>query len=375
MKTIARISGVIVGSDYDNEFYDEIIGKGVITPASRFIYQVASATDDLEVHINSFGGDVFAGNSMIIALHQWAAAHPTGSLKIIVEAIALSAAANILAKAPRSAVILAYPDSLIMYHSCASVVWGGPGAMKDTAALLDKLNASIVRALLDRTTLKEETIAVWFQDDRMGWLDAAEAQACGLVRAILTGEKTPDKPEEFKDTDGTAPAARIAAFYSRQAQCLQTFTIQQRGQTMPANEETEKKEETLEETQQEQTQEETEKKETEETTEETEETKETEETTEETEKKESEEVTQLKAEMESLRQELKAAKAKLAKLTQGLGAPTQQTEPQKTFAEMLQAIPKDASVYEQARILNELKKAHPQAYKDYMNSHTKTTVR
>ena len=224
-KTIARISGIIVDSFYDDDYFADYIDKGILTPASRFVFQVASAREDLEIHVNSFGGDVFSANSMIIAVTSWAASHPDAKLDIIVESIALSAAANFVAMAPKSARIHAFENSLVMFHSCSTFTFGGPGAHKDAADLMDKINGSVKAALARKTTLDGKTVDTWFQDDRQGWLTGPEAVDCKLIDDILDGAPVaaPEKPsDDLKD-------AQIAAFYSGQHRMLAAYSTHSTG--------------------------------------------------------------------------------------------------------------------------------------------------
>ena len=231
-KVIAKCSGVIVGNEYDDEWFDSYIQNGTITPASRFIFSVAQATDELEVHINSYGGDVFAANSMIIALKQWASAHPTAKLTYVVESICMSAAANMLAKAPKNAVVMAFEESIIMFHSATTFTWGGPGAHKDSAQLLDMINNSTMAALFDKTTLDKALVQQWFQDERMGWLDGHDCLACGLVNQICTEGAPELAPEKYDEKD--APA-EVAAYFKSQRNLLALFnhTTQKGEMTMP----------------------------------------------------------------------------------------------------------------------------------------------
>ena len=236
-KTIANIYGVIVDGFYDDPCFDDIINTGCITPSSRFIYQVASAQGDLEIHVNSYGGDVFSANSMIIALRAWAAAHPDANLDIIVESIALSAAANFVAMAPKAARIHAFEPSLIMFHSCSTITWGGPGAHKDAADLMDKINGNVKAALKSRTSLDQTAIDTWFQDSREGWLSAKEAKQCKLIDDVMDGEPqaAPEKPSD------TLENKAIAAFYSGQQSLLALHINQQGDMTMPTAEEEDNK--------------------------------------------------------------------------------------------------------------------------------------
>ncbi len=241
-KVIARCSGVIVGSDYDDDYFSTYIENGTITPASRFNYSVGTATDELEVHINSYGGDVFAANSMIIALKNWAHDHPDAKLTYVVESIAMSAAANILAKAPKGAVVMAFDESIVMFHSATTFTWGGPGAHKDSAQLLDMINNSVKAALTERTTLDMALVDQWFQDDRMGWLNGHDCLACKLIDMICTDGGPEIAPDKYDEKD--APA-EIAAYFRSQRSLLALFNSTHKGDTTMPKAEGQDDDETL----------------------------------------------------------------------------------------------------------------------------------
>lgn len=205
--TEARISGVIVSGDFDDEWFDEFITKGIITPSTRFAAAVAAADDELTVCINSCGGDVTAANDMQIAVRLWLQNHPEGKLTYRVEGEAASAAANIVAKAPQCATVQVFPETMLMFHSCYLDGWfsGGAGALRDAADYVDKINGGVIKALTETTTLDETTVRGWFAEGRMGWLSADDCMSCGLADAVIDGE-TPALPEPFDFDDAAIDA-------------------------------------------------------------------------------------------------------------------------------------------------------------------------
>ena len=383
-KTIVNLYGIIVDGFYDDPCFDDIIGTGCITPSSRFIYQVASATGDLEIHVNSYGGDVFSANSMIIALRAWSAAHPDANLDIVVESIALSAAANFIAMAPKAARIHAFEPSLIMFHSCSTITWGGPGAHKDAADLMDKINGNVKAALKSRTSLDQTAIDTWFQDSREGWLSAEEAKACKLIDDVLDGEPqaAPEKPTDKLENQA------IAAFYSGQQSLLALHINQQGDITMPTAEDEDNKnkeeEEKKDATQQEDGGDgegkkdgEEEKKDPEQQEdggdgegkkddEEEKKDEDPEQSSKELLAKLEERVSQLSQENASLKQQLETANGTVAKLTKGLqmkgkGAPSSASAPQ-NFTDLVKAIDPNLPQQEWRKQYLQLMHDYPQLY-------------
>ncbi|MBQ7178798.1 MAG: ATP-dependent Clp protease proteolytic subunit [Victivallales bacterium] len=212
-----RISGVIVGAmdgAFLREFAPELLEAGVYTASTDVVTQIAACKDGLDIEINSFGGCIFGGRDISIAISRWAANHPNGKVRYTVESIAASMAASLLVLAPQNAEIRCYRESSIMYHSASAFMFGdmGPGELKDTSTMLEQFNNRIKNALKSRTKLDAGQIDEWFQDRRMGWLDGDEAADCGLCGTVLNGapEPAPDMPP--KDNE-SKEVAQMAALY------------------------------------------------------------------------------------------------------------------------------------------------------------------
>lgn len=357
--TVVRISGIIVPQDL--YFYTEEIEAGVLTTPTEVAYAIASAHDGLEVVINSYGGDVFAANAISNAIARWAVEHPDLELSFTVDAIALSAAAVILAKAPSNAVTRAHRDSLIMFHSAACAAVGGPGAMKDCADLMTKINNLIRNLLLAKTDFDKETLDQWFAEGRMGWLTGEEACNHGLVGELINcapGEKP--RMLTVEEEDALAKQPQIAASYRSIADLLNTHIKEQIMETIHNEDEEKEKDKEKDEAQNTQTAE------TQNAEGEDEDKKpETDETEEDKEK--DEEIENLRNQVKDLQARCEKAEKSLERLTAGLrnSAPAP-TAPQ-SFADMLAAIPANITQADWDDRFLALKKAHPDAYKQWMS--------
>ena len=123
MKRI-EIRGVIVSGNYDGEWADQYIQRGIFTPESRVRKAFAEADDDVELYINSQGGSVFAGNEIVNVIQAFRA---TGrKVEITVGALAASMAAIIVANADASDVKV-HQNSRIMFHGALMLTEGGAG--------------------------------------------------------------------------------------------------------------------------------------------------------------------------------------------------------------------------------------------------------
>ena len=148
---------------------------------------IRRCSGDLELRINSPGGELTGLATIVAALHDWRAANPSAKCEVVVEALAASAAAYLLLMLPKGSVVKAYPMAALMYHSSSTLCGGGAGAMRDAARYLDSLDA-VLRSALQRTAVPDALIDEWLAEGRQGWLNAEEAKLYGIVDEIVDGE-------------------------------------------------------------------------------------------------------------------------------------------------------------------------------------------
>ena len=148
---------------------------------------IRRCSGDLELRINSPGGELTGLATIVAALHDWRATNPSAKCEVVVEALAASAAAYLLLMLPKGSVVKAYPMAALMYHSSSTLCGGGAGAMRDAARYLDSLDA-VLRSALQRTAVPDALIDEWLAEGRQGWLNADEAKLYGIVDEIVDGE-------------------------------------------------------------------------------------------------------------------------------------------------------------------------------------------
>ena len=217
MKTrTISISGTIVGADWDLllSYLEEIVpgSTSAYTSETRFIRELAAAEKDgaaVEVRINSWGGEVFAERNMLDAFQRF-----EGTKRVHVAGMAMSAAADFLLKSGARAT--ASEGAVIMFHSATSFAAGGPDAMRDEAALLDQINESSRKALLDRG-VPEDRVAAAFSEGRMLTMLAAEAEKFGIVAAV-TGAREPNPAKPDKDLLKKAGPEALGKFPAQAAE-------------------------------------------------------------------------------------------------------------------------------------------------------------
>ena len=198
-----KIQGTIVSPDYDDGFFESWIDKGIITPSSRVVGSIENATEPIDLYINSYGGDVFAGGEMMIALLK---ASATGKLASVeVGTIAASMAANIVAALRANGVpVTANANSELMFHGCYTETVGGAQHHEDVAESLRNVNESVI-ANLNRIGITE--CRAWFAEGREKWIGAEDGLAMGLFSEI-------NGTEAEAPTDAKSIATKLAALAS-----------------------------------------------------------------------------------------------------------------------------------------------------------------
>ena len=154
----------------------------------------------IEIYINSYGGDVFAGGEMINALRAAMARgckfdFEVGSLCASMGAALLAAARAAGCKA------VAHTNSEVMFHGCWTIMLGGADELTDQAKALRDFN-DVVKDDLAKCGITDTD--EWFAADREKWLNAKELKDLGLVDSIAE-----DAAEG--DDDLKANAVKIAA--------------------------------------------------------------------------------------------------------------------------------------------------------------------
>lgn len=161
--------------------YDEIGYWGV--SASDFVNELKGLdVDDMTVHINSPGGDVYDG----LAIYQALRAH-RASVTVVVDGLAASAASFIAMGANK---LIMAPKATMMIHDGFTMAVGNAADMRKTADLLDKASDNIASIYADKSGQPAD-----FWRDRMRdetWYSAQEAVDAGLADEVEGAARTID---------------------------------------------------------------------------------------------------------------------------------------------------------------------------------------
>lgn len=165
------------------DIYDEI-GAGLLggVSAAGFTAELAAIKGDLEVHINSPGGNVFDG----IAIYNALAQRP-GRVTTVVDGLAASAA-SFIAQAGKTREIA--PGAMVMVHDAMGLCVGNAADMRETADLLGKASGNLASIYAAHTGRPE---GGWRDAMRAEtWYTAQEAVDAGLADRLAERPVSPD---------------------------------------------------------------------------------------------------------------------------------------------------------------------------------------
>lgn len=199
-----------VKQNQDGDWY-RLQAKAKDAPAALYIYdeigyfgQTAKGladdlreldVEELDVHVNSPGGDIFDG----LAIYQALKDHKA-NVTVRIDGLAASIA-SVIAMAGDKVVMA--PKSSLMIHDGWTMAVGSAKDMRKTADLLDKQSDIIASVYADKTGQPAEFWREIMGDD--AWYNAEEALAAGLIDEIEGQEK---KVEEGFDLTVFAHAGR-----------------------------------------------------------------------------------------------------------------------------------------------------------------------
>ena len=158
------------------------IGDGGQADSERVVaelMELASAYGRIDVHVNSKGGDVFAGIAIRNALQSSPA-----DIAIHVDGLAASMAA-VVCLCGRPLYMNRY--ARLMLHRVSGGGWGTADELRRVADLAEGLEADLAGIISSRCGMSpEEARAAWF-DGRDHWLTAQQAVEKGLADGITDG--------------------------------------------------------------------------------------------------------------------------------------------------------------------------------------------
>lgn len=167
--------------------------KGDITSWNGSIYDFNSKMrnvkddEDIELEINSYGGDVFAGIDIMNTLRGH-----KGNVTITITGIAASAASIIAMGANK---IKMYANTQLMVHNAWTMVAGNAKQLRKVADDLDSIGESVLASYTHRVDAK--TVKKLLDEET--YLSAAKAKELGFIDEIVEGTAEAVESEVFQD--------------------------------------------------------------------------------------------------------------------------------------------------------------------------------
>ena len=168
-----KVRGVVVSND-DKWVYDWFEMEAVCPKDIEEQLENAGG-EEVEVEINSVGGDVYAGSDIYTMLKAY-----TGSVTVKIVGLAASASSVIAMSGDK---VLISPTAQMMIHNVWSIAWGDYRAMEHEAEVLKGWNKSIANAYMLKTEMSQSELLELMNKE--SWLTAQDALKYKLVDEIM----------------------------------------------------------------------------------------------------------------------------------------------------------------------------------------------
>ena len=192
------------------EISDETWFGDEVTPKS-FRSELESGSGDIEVVINSPGGDCFAAAMIFSMLKEY-----KGNVHVKIDSLAASAASVIAMAGDKVSI---NPVGMIMIHDPMMFAGGNAKDLEKAIDILNEVKESIINAYTMKSGLSRKKISELMSEET--WMNAKKAKELGFVDEILYGADKQDKQvaveKEKEPEDEVATFEPEAVLYSRKA--------------------------------------------------------------------------------------------------------------------------------------------------------------
>lgn len=200
-----------------------------VTPEA-FRDELRQMKGDLTVHINSPGGDVFAGVAIYNALKDYS----KGKVVVKVDGLAASIA-SVVAMAGDE--IIMSPGSMMMIHNPWSIGVGSSDELRKAADTLDQIKDSILPIYTERSGMSEDEVKDLM--DAETWMTAEKAVELGFADTV---QKATKEKEETVNLMYSNFAFSMSATKSAMKDFINKFNNSERKASMNDDEELKKTE-------------------------------------------------------------------------------------------------------------------------------------
>ena len=165
---------------YIGDYWEGVNGGQIV----REVKEAEVAYRNIEVRINSQGGDIFAGIAIFNALRN-----STADIQIFIDGIAASMA-SVIALCGKPVQMSKY--ARFMLHSASGGCYGTSTDLKETITLIESLEDTLSDMIATRTGKTQEDIKSTYFDGKDHWLTADEALSLGFIDGIYDADPVPE---------------------------------------------------------------------------------------------------------------------------------------------------------------------------------------
>lgn len=206
------VKGAIV-PDSDGWIYDWF-GETYCSPGKVHAALDEANGEDVDIDINSGGGDVFAGSEIYSAIRSY-----KGNVKIHVVGVAASAA-SVIACAAKSDIA---PTAQMMVHNVSTFAAGNYHDMDHASEMLKQANRAIAAAYVEKAGMSEQDALDLM--DAETWITAQDAVDYGLIDEIAGSQNgTGETVRLAASVGGMLPPSVIDKMQKRRQALLDYFT-------------------------------------------------------------------------------------------------------------------------------------------------------
>lgn len=168
------------------QVYDYMTDELKTTSYKGMEQKLNEAQGDIELHINSKGGDAFEGMAIMNALKNYEG----GSKTAIIDGFCASAATLPLFAMDT---VKAHKTTMFVFHKSATMAFGHSSDLRQSADELDTIDGAVIDLYMERFTGTEDELHALLDADKI--ITAKEALAFGFIDEIIS-----DKDEDSADT-------------------------------------------------------------------------------------------------------------------------------------------------------------------------------
>jgi len=156
------------------------VGEGEKVDAANVVAQLMeleSQYSQIDIHINSNGGDVFNGIAIYNALKSSKA-----DISIYIDGVAASIA-GIIALCGKPLYMNQY--SRLMLHAVSGGSYGNASDLRKTADMMEDIQHDLAKMIAKKCGMAEDAVYTRFFDEKDHWLTATEAKDLGIIDDIV----------------------------------------------------------------------------------------------------------------------------------------------------------------------------------------------